>query len=274
MSALVLLAGLMLAQPAPSNCSAPNATCTARKFSLTAGNSLCLNRATCTSLIKADSATQGVALASGVANSGSNTAYIFDTASAMSGSTGLMSVKNNGTAKFTVAQDGSLVTFGGITAVSNVQMANLIENPSSSPVSLLGLVTDGGSAIVAKVNNSNTLSTSGAKLFSFQNNASEKAYISKDGSLGATFTDTSGTPGSGTANTVSGLAAFAASSSASITITDSVASASCVCIATIQTNDTTAFSAKCVPGSGSFTLTPNAATTGITKVGWVLLNCP
>lgn len=85
-------------------------------------------------------------------------------------------------------------------------------------------------------------------------------------------TDSSGTPGSATSNTASGLAAIAAASSTAITITNSLCLAASRVFATVQTADATCKSVQVVVSAGSFTLTPSAATTAITKVAWFVIN--
>jgi hypothetical protein len=97
-----------------------------------------------------------------------------------------------------------------------------------------------------------------------------------NGPMRVETTDLSGTPGAGTANTTTGLFAFAAGTGASgIVITDSRIGTSPVprIFATVQSNDATCKSVACVPNpaGGSFTAYANANATGITKVAfWVL----
>lgn len=114
--------------------------------------------------------------------------------------------------------------------------------------------------------------TAGGVLLEFCNLTTRKSSISKDGAYGGTYTDTSGTPGSGTASTVSGRSAIAATSSATITITNTLCTATSVVLATLEDNDATCKSLAVVPGSGSFTVTPGATTGAITKFRWVLFN--
>jgi hypothetical protein len=51
------------------------------------------------------------------------------------------------------------------------------------PMTLTGRIADGASAVGVILDNSTTLSTAGAKIVSFKNNTTEKAYITKDGDL-------------------------------------------------------------------------------------------
>lgn len=83
------------------------------------------------------------------------------------------------------------------------------------------------------------------------------------------FVDDSATTGNRTVNASRGFNAFAAAGTA-ITITNSKVTTSTQIGATLMTNDATAVLKNCVPASGSFTCTLNAAATGTTKIAWVL----
>lgn len=85
------------------------------------------------------------------------------------------------------------------------------------------------------------------------------------------FTDDSATTGNRTVNKVRGFNAFAATTS-TITITNSFVSATSQVVVTIMTNDATALLKNVVPGAGSFVVTLNANTTGITKFAWTVIN--
>lgn len=87
----------------------------------------------------------------------------------------------------------------------------------------------------------------------------------------ASFTDDSATTGNRTVNSVRGFNAFAAASS-SIVITNSFVTALSQIVVTIMTADATALLKNVVPAAGSFTITLNANTTGITKVAWTVIN--
>lgn len=68
-------------------------------------------------VINATAAT-GKQYTAAVANSGSNVAHIFNNSSALAGSTLLMSVRNNGSEKFSIEDDGSVVAIGNVNAGS------------------------------------------------------------------------------------------------------------------------------------------------------------
>lgn len=86
-----------------------------------------------------------------------------------------------------------------------------------------------------------------------------------------TYTDTSGTPGNGTANTGTGRAAFAALGTA-VVITNNLSQAASVVQVTLEDLDATLLRVKVVPTDGSFTVTADAAATATCKFRWVLFN--
>lgn len=89
----------------------------------------------------------------------------------------------------------------------------------------------------------------------------------------ATYTDTSGTPGSATANTASGRSAIALGA-AEATITCDQCYADSVVLAQFEDLDATATFLKIVPGAGSFVATVNANATAATKFRWAIVNAP
>lgn len=84
------------------------------------------------------------------------------------------------------------------------------------------------------------------------------------------YSDTSATPGSATANVASGRAAIAASASACV-ITNNKVLANSVVLVQLEDADTTAIRIVCVPAGGSFTVTANAAATADTKFRWYVV---
>ncbi len=256
---LSLLPALALAQPTAPNCDAPNAICRARRFSLLAGNALCLNSTACTTTLKADSTTKGVVVTAGIANSGTNTALVVNTSGAISGSTQLASFQNNGTEKFAVQDDGYANALGW-------------GNPAASPATA-GLTFTSNDAILR----------SGTSTLYFQVNAGSTAdmRLSATGlslalidSQKITFaaTDSSGTPGNATVNKPSGQAAIDAAAAA-VTISNTTVTATSIVHAVLQATDATCTSIKSVvPGANTFTINANAACTGATKVGWTVFN--
>ena len=94
----------------------------------------------------------------------------------------------------------------------------------------------------------------------------------KTSNLQATFTDSSGTPGNVTNNSPRGLVAIAAAATA-VTVTSSIVTATSLVVCQLQTVDGTLTNVNSVvPAAGSFTITGNAAATGITKVAFFVVN--
>lgn len=89
--------------------------------------------------------------------------------------------------------------------------------------------------------------------------------------INSSFTDSSGTPGAATANTIAGLAKLKATE-ATLVITNSLVTADSVVYAVLAETDATAFYVQYItPAAGSFTITFNAAATGNPKVRWAVL---
>jgi hypothetical protein len=80
-----------------------------------------------------------------------------------------------------------------------------------------------------------------------------------------------GTTGAQTINKAAGTVNIAAGQTA-IVVTDSLVTTSSEVFAVIRTNDTTALVKNVVPGSGTFTITLNAAATAETSIGFIVLN--
>ena len=77
--------------------------------------------------------------------------------------------------------------------------------------------------------------------------------------------------GAVTINRPSGYVKFAAGTS-SLVVTNSLCTTSSIVLPVIRTNDATAIIKNVVPGSGSFTINLNAATTAETSVGFFIIN--
>ena len=96
--------------------------------------------------------------------------------------------------------------------------------------------------------------------------------LSLTGTLRVSMTDSSGTPGAATINKVAGKVAIAASAS-SVTVTNSLVTASSIVLAQLQTIDGTLLYIKAVvPTSGAFTITGNATATGAVTVAFLVIN--
>jgi hypothetical protein len=93
----------------------------------------------------------------------------------------------------------------------------------------------------------------------------------KTTNLAATYSDSSGTPGSASNNNPRGRAAFAAAAS-SVVITSSLVTAASTILVSLGGNDATLTSIRVTPAAGSFTVTGNAAATATTPFDWVVVN--
>lgn len=172
---------------------------------------------------------------------------------------------NAATGQITFANSGTKMKFssGGTT--------DYLSSDGSAKITAAGDFAVTGS-ILATTNNGIYLDGSTRRLYWDGSNINSNAPVSLADKLTlASFTDDSATTGNRTVNKVRGFNAFAAGTSA-ITITNSFVSTSSQIVCTIMTNDATALLKNVVPGSGSFVITLNANTTGITKVAWTVIN--
>lgn len=80
-----------------------------------------------------------------------------------------------------------------------------------------------------------------------------------------------GTTGNQTINLPSGTVNIAAAGT-TVTVTNSLVTASSIVLAVVRTNDATAIIKNVVPGSGSFVITMDAAVTAETSIGFVVFN--
>lgn len=95
--------------------------------------------------------------------------------------------------------------------------------------------------------------------------------IVKTSNLQATYTDSSGTPGSVTNNSPRGRAAFAAAGT-SVVVTNSLVAATSTVLVQLGGADATLTSVRVTAAAGSFTVTGNAAATGITPFDFLVIN--
>ena len=80
-----------------------------------------------------------------------------------------------------------------------------------------------------------------------------------------------GTTGNQTINKASGTVNIAPGGT-TVTVTNSLVSANSIVIATLRTNDATAYVKNVVPAAGSFTINLGAAATGEVNIGFVVFN--
>jgi len=106
----------------------------------------------------------------------------------------------------------------------------------------------------------------------YAGSAGEVVRYRTDGQIALLATNTAGgTTGAQTINKPSGTVNFAAAAT-SLVVTNSLCTTSSIVLCDIRTNDTTAVIKNVVPGSGSFTITLNAAATAETSVGFLIIN--
>lgn len=79
-----------------------------------------------------------------------------------------------------------------------------------------------------------------------------------------------GTTGAQTINKPGGAVNFAAAAT-SLVVTNSLVNAASIILAMVQTNDASMNYVRAIPSSGSFTLIPDSAPTGTTRVGFLVL---
>lgn len=192
----------------------------------------------------------------------SNTAVAYTTTGAK-----IHSFQNNSVEKTSVDKDGNVVTTGFISA-SNGYGNNGLGGATE------GMAFSGSNVNIASGGDATRIalgSNSGLNFLKADTNGVDLTANS-NARIRTAATDSSGTPGAATANTPSGQAAIAAAAG-SVTITDSLVSATSIVQAVLQANDTTCVAIKSVvPGSGTFTINVNAACAGNTKVGWIVQN--
>jgi hypothetical protein len=95
--------------------------------------------------------------------------------------------------------------------------------------------------------------------------------VTRVGSLTVLSTDSSGTPGNATINTLSGRAAFAAAGT-TVVVTNSTVAATSKVFVSLRAGDSTLTSVRVTPAAGSFTVTGNAAATATTIFDFFVVN--
>jgi len=138
-----------------------------------------------------------------------------------------------------------------------------------------------GTAQIARagINITNLVNTAGSEsgdmIFSTQSGGTamtEKMRITSGGGITLTATNTvSGTTGNQTINKPSGTVNIAAAGT-TVTVTNSLVTASSIVFAVIRTNDATATIKNVVPAAGSFVINLGAATTAETSIGFFVIN--
>jgi hypothetical protein len=116
-----------------------------------------------------------------------------------------------------------------------------------------------------------SIAPSGTGNATFGASGTGSTTVTRVGSLTVLTTDTSGTPGNATINTLSGRAAFAAAGS-TVVVTNSTVTATSKVFVSLRAGDATLVSVRVTPAAGSFTVTGNAAATAITIFDFFVVN--
>jgi hypothetical protein len=177
-------------------------------------------------------------------------------------------------------------TAGGIIASVKLQTSTAFAISGSWQISDVGATIsynsfkgDSGTAVAHKFSTNSAYTTAGAKLASWFNSTTEKAFIDKDGGLTISGsvgkitvpgTDSSGTPGAATINKMAGQVSVANGAS-SVVVTNSLVSSTSVVLAVLQDNTDAIQVRSVVPGSGTFTINLTGVTTAARKVGFVVM---
>jgi len=129
-----------------------------------------------------------------------------------------------------------------------------------------------GAVTMNPANAAVSLAPSGTGNATFGPTGTGSGTLQRIGAMSVLSTDSSGTPGAATINTLSGKAAFAAAAS-SVVITNSTVTATSKVFCVLQANDATLTDIKSVvPAAGSFTVTGNAAATAATAFAFLVIN--
>jgi len=116
-----------------------------------------------------------------------------------------------------------------------------------------------------------SLAPSGTGNATFGASGTGSTTVTRVGSLTVLSTDTSGTPGNATINTLSGRAAFAAAGT-TVVVTSSSVTANSKVFVSLRGGDATLVSVRVTPAAGSFTVTGNAAATATTIFDFFVVN--
>jgi hypothetical protein len=136
---------------------------------------------------------------------------------------------------------------------------------SANPFLTDGLYNSGAVSITGGAVNNTTIGVATPNTGSFTT-----LRFAIGGSLNCALIDGSGTPGNVTQNQPRGRAAFAAAG-ASVAVTNSLVAANSTILVSLGGADATLTSVRVTPGAGSFTVTGNAAATGITPFDYLVI---
>lgn len=167
----------------------------------------------------------------------------------------------SGTAITSTAISGSTGSFTTLAASSTTTLSGAV---SMSPANLAVTISPTGTGTV-------TIAPATAGTINNMSLGVTTPAAVKVASMAATFTDSSGTPGSVTNNSPRGKAAFAAAGN-SVVVTNSLVTAASSVFIQQETADATLTRMTVVPGAGSFTVTGNAAATAATTFSFFVVS--
>ena len=116
-----------------------------------------------------------------------------------------------------------------------------------------------------------SIAPSGTGNATFGASGTGSTTVQRVGALSVLTTDTSGTPGNTTINTLSGRAAFAAAGT-TVVVTNSTVTAASKVFVSLRGGDATLTSVRVTPAAGSFTVTGIAAATATTIFDFFVVN--
>jgi hypothetical protein len=161
----------------------------------------------------------------------------------------------------------------GTESIANFQTGNTAGVGIAMGIKANATVNVGGDftpSATVHVRGSNT--SGGTNAFLVQNSTPSDIYkIENNGKVSYLANAISGTTGNQTINTPSGNVNFAAGAT-TLTVTNSLCTSSSLIFATVRTNDATATIKNVVPAAGSFTINLSAGATGVTSVGFFIIN--
>lgn len=189
--------------------------------------------------------------------------------------------------QITIASNGQALVEGFVnnvkmmsqTVVANTTFGPFMNNVGLRVSNLTGLVDVEESLSLIAYNPASILQTGGSisnvaiTAGSINNTpigATTPAAV-KTSNLAATFTDSSATAGNVTNNSPRGRAAFAAAGT-SVVVTNSLVAVASTVLVSLDGADATLTSLRTLPAAGSFTVTGNAAATGITRFDFFVIN--
>ena len=176
---------------------------------------------------------------------------------------------------------GTITIFNDSTSVSTVSWTIQVNLGQAGNFNAYGVANFYGSVSISPANANVTISPTGTGTVTINpatigniNNVQIGSTTRVSGGfslIALNNGDSSATPGNATLNVPKGISAFAAAGTA-VTITNSNCTGNCGVFVQLRTVDATLKYVTVVPGAGSFTVTGNAAATGVVAFDWLLIS--